>query len=162
VPQPYAAQISTGMSAALEFTDHPGQHYSATVASTAHALDAVSRTLQVELQIDNSRGELLPGSYVQVTFTMPPSSGTLRVPVNTVIFRGKSPQVATVDDSHHVRLRDITEGRDFGTEIEVLAGIGPNDTLVVNPPDSIADGAQVRIQPAQPQQSAAAPAAEHS
>jgi RND family efflux transporter MFP subunit len=162
VPQPYAAQISTGMSAALEFTDHPGQRYSATVASTAHALDAVSRTLQVELQIDNSRGELLPGSYVQVTFTMPPSPGTLRVPVNTVIFRGKSPQVATVDDGQHVRLRDIAEGRDFGTEIEVLAGIGPNDTLVVNPPDSIADGAQVRIQPAQPQQSGAAPAAEHS
>jgi hypothetical protein len=105
---------------------------------------------------------LLPGSYVQVTFTMPPSAGTLRVPVNTVIFRGKSPQVATVDDSNHVRLRDIAEGRDFGTEIEVLAGIGPNDTLVVNPPDSIADGAQVRIQPAQPQQSGAAPAAEHS
>jgi RND family efflux transporter MFP subunit len=162
VPQPYAAQISTGMSAVLEFTDHPGQHYSATVASTAHALDAVSRTLQVELQIDNSRGELLPGSYVQVTFTMPPSPGTLRVPVNTVIFRGKSPQVATIDDSHHVRLRDIAEGRDFGTEIEVLAGIGPNDTLVVNPPDSIADGTPVRIQPAQPQPSGGAPATEHS
>ncbi|HZC86278.1 MAG TPA: efflux RND transporter periplasmic adaptor subunit [Steroidobacteraceae bacterium] len=162
VPQPYAAQISTGMSAVLEFTDHPGQHYSATVTSTAHALDAVSRTLQVELQIDNSRGELLPGSYVQVTFTMPPSPGTLRVPVNTVIFRGKSPQVATVDEGHHVRLRDIAEGRDFGTEIEVLAGIGPNDTLVVNPPDSLADGAQVRIQAAQPQQSGAASAAEHS
>jgi RND family efflux transporter MFP subunit len=162
VPQPYAAQISTGMSAALEFTDHPGQHYSATVASTAHALDAVSRTLQVELQIDNSKGELLPGSYVQVTFSLPPSPGTLRVPVNTVIFRGKSPQVAIVDAGQHVRLRDIAEGRDFGTEVEVLAGIEPNDTLVVNPPDSIADGVQVRIQSAQPQQSGAAQAAEHS
>jgi RND family efflux transporter MFP subunit len=162
VPQPYAAQISTGMSAALEFTDHPGQHYSATVASTAHALDAVSRTLQVELQIDNSKGELLPGSYVQVTFSLPPSPGTLRVPVNTVIFRGKSPQVAIVDAGQHVRLRDIAEGRDFGTEVEVLAGIEPNDTLVVNPPDSIADGVQVRIQSAQPQQSGAEQAAEHS
>ena len=84
------------------------------------------------------------------------------MPVNTVIFRGKSPQVATIDDSHHVRLRDIAEGRDFGTEIEVLAGIGPNDTLVVNPPDSIADGTQVRIQPAQPQPSGRAPAAGHT
>ena len=165
VPQPYAAEITAGMSAALEFTDHPGKHYAATVASTAHALDAVSRTLQVELQIDNSTGELLPGAYVQVTFTLPPSPGTLRIPVNTVIFRGKSPQVATVDDGQHVRLREIAEGRDFGTEIEVLAGIAPNDTLIVNPPDSIADGAQVRIQPAQPQQPqkpGAALAAEHS
>ena len=161
VPQAYAAQIRTGMSAALEFTDRPGQHYPATVTSTAHALDAASRTLQVELQIDNSAGELLPGSYVQVTFSLTPSAGTLRVPVNTVIFRGKRPQVAIVDDTQRVRLREITEGRDFGTEVEVLAGIGPNDTLIVNPPDSIADGAQVRVQPAQPQ-SGNALAAEHS
>jgi RND family efflux transporter MFP subunit len=162
VPQPYAAQIRTGMSAALEFTDHPGQHYSATVTSTAHALDAVSRTLQVELQIDNSNGELLPGSYVQVTFSLPPGAGILRVPVNTVIFRGKAPQVATVDDTQHVRLRDIAEGRDFGTEIEVLAGISANDTLIVNPPDSIADGEQVRIQPPQAQPLPGTAAAEQS
>ena len=159
VPQAYAAQVRTGMSASLEFTDHPGQRYSAAVASTAHALDAVSRTLQVELQIDNASGELLPGSYVQVTFALPPSPGTLRVPVNAVIFRGKTPQVATVDEAQRVRLRDIAEGRDFGTEIEVLAGINANDTLVLNPPDSIADGQQVRIQP---QQGSGAPAAEHS
>jgi RND family efflux transporter MFP subunit len=162
VPQAYAAQVRTGMSAALEFTDHPGQHYSASVASTAHALDAVSRTLQVELQIDNAVGELLPGSYVQVTFSLPPSAGTLRVPVNAVIFRGKTPQVATVDAAQRVRLRDITEGRDFGTEIEVLAGVNASDTLVLNPPDSIADGQQVRIQPPQPQQGSSAPVAEHS
>ena len=162
VPQAYAAQVRTGMSASLEFTDHPGRHYSATVASTAHALDAVSRTLQVELQIDNASGELLPGSYVQVTFALPPTPGTLRVPVNAVIFRGKTPQVATVDEAQRVRLRDIAEGRDFGTEIEVLAGINANDTLVLNPPDSIADGQQVRIQPTQPQAGSGAPAAEHT
>lgn len=162
VPQAYAAQVRTGMSASLEFTDHPGQHYSAEVASTAHALDAVSRTLQVELQIDNAGGELLPGSYVQVTFALPPSSGTLRVPVNAVIFRGKTPQVATLDAAQRVQLRDIAEGRDFGTEIEVLAGINANDTLVLNPPDSIADGQQVRIQPPQPAAGSGAGAAEHS
>ena len=162
VPQPYAAEIHAGISAALEFTDHPGKHYSATVASTAHALDATSRTLQVELQIDNSKGELLPGSYVQVTFSLPPTPGTLRVPVNTVIFRGKSPQVATVDDGQRLRLRDIAEGRDFGTEIEVLAGISANDTLIVNPPDSIADGQQVRVQPPQAQPLPGTAAAEQS
>ena len=162
VPQVYAAQVRTGMSTSLEFTDHPGQHFEATVASTAHALDAVSRTLQVELQIDNSSGELLPGSYVQVTFSLAPSGGTLRVPVNTVIFRGKTPQVATIDQAHRVQLREITEGRDFGTEIEVLAGVSASDTLIVNPWDSIADGQQVRIQPLQPQQNPGAHPAEHS
>ena len=151
VPQAYASQVQTGMNASLEFTDHPGQHYAATVASTAHALDATSRTLQVELQIDNNGGELLPGAYVQVSFSLTPTAGNLRVPVNAVIFRGKAPQVATVDAGHRVRLHDITEGRDFGTEIEVLAGVGPDDTVILNPPDSIADGTEVRLQPPQAQ-----------
>ncbi|HWX69479.1 MAG TPA: efflux RND transporter periplasmic adaptor subunit [Steroidobacteraceae bacterium] len=162
VPQAYAAEVRTGMNASLEFTDHPGQHYAATVTSTAHALDATSRTLQVELQIDNTGGELLPGAYAQVTFSLTPSAGNLRVPVNAVIFRGKSPQVATVDDAHRVRLRDIAAGRDFGTEVEVLAGIGPNDTVILNPPDSIADGSEVRIQPPQPQPGSGGAPAEHS
>jgi RND family efflux transporter MFP subunit len=162
VPQAYAAQVRTGMKASLAFTDHPGQKYAAEVASTAHALDATARTLQVELQIDNTGGELLPGAYAQVTFSLPPGPGNLRVPVNAVIFRGNSPQVATVDDGQRVRLRDIAEGRDFGTEVEVLAGITANDTLILNPPDSIADGAQVRVQPAQPQPAPAPTAAEHS
>jgi RND family efflux transporter MFP subunit len=148
VPQPYAAQIGPGLSGVLEFTDRPGKAYSAAVTSTARALDAISRTLQVELQIDNSGGELLPGSYVQVTFTLPGSANTLRVPVNTLLFRGRDLQVATVDDQHRVHLKDITEGRDFGTEIEVLAGIGAADALIVNPPDSIADGAEVRLREA--------------
>jgi len=162
VPQAYAAEVRTGMNASLEFTDHPGQHYAATVTSTAHALDATSRTLQVELQIDNTGGELLPGAYAQVTFSLTPNAGNLRVPVNAVIFRGKSPQVATVDDTHRVRLRDIAAGRDFGTEVEVLAGIGPNDTVILNPPDSIADGSEVRIQPPQPQPGSGGAPAEHS
>jgi len=156
VPQPYAAQVRDGGIATLEFTDHPGQKYSATVSSTAHALDVASRTLQVELQIDNARGELLPGSYVQVTFTLPSAGNTLRVPVNALLFRGQSVQVATVDDQHRVRLKDIGEGRDFGTEIEVLSGITAADTLIVNPPDSIGDGTQVRIQ--QPSRKGGTPA----
>jgi RND family efflux transporter MFP subunit len=155
VPQPYAAQIHPGVTASLEFADHPGHPFTAEVSSTAQALDTISRTLQVELQIDNSKGTLLPGSYAQVTFTLPGNAETLRIPVNTVLFRGKEPQVALVDAAQHVHLVNITEGRDFGTDIEVLAGIGPDDNLIVNPPDSIAEGNTVRVQsPAPP---AAAP-----
>src|SRR5215469_10671118 len=144
VPQSYAAGISEGMPAKLEFADHPGRLFTATVSSSARALDAASRTLQVELQIDNAKGELLPGSYAQVHFDLPASPGTLRIPVNTVIFRSTGLQVATVDGDR-VRLKKITPGRDFGTEIEVLAGLEPTDVLVLNPPDSIVDGAQVRL-----------------
>jgi RND family efflux transporter MFP subunit len=150
VPQAYAGQIHAGLSASLEFADHPGEHFTAEVSSTAQALDTISRTLQVELQIDNSRGTLLPGSYAQVTFTLPGSAETLRIPVNTVLFRGKEPQVAMVDAAQRVHLVNITEGRDFGTEIEVLAGVGANDNLIVNPPDSIAEGNAVRVQSQSP------------
>jgi RND family efflux transporter MFP subunit len=146
VPQAYAAAMRSGLTAALEFTDHPGKRYEAAVTSTAQALDATARTLQVELQIDNSRGELLPGSYVQVTFALPSGANTLRIPVNTVMFRTQHVQVATVDESHRVRLKTITEGRDFGTEIEVLSGISADDRLIINPADSIADGQEVRVQ----------------
>jgi len=150
VPQPYSAGIRVGLEAGMEFADHPGKRYTATVANTARALDANSRTLQVELQIDNSKGELLPGSYAQVYFDLPATLNALRVPVNTVLFRTAGLQVATVDAQQKVHLKDITEGRDFGTEIEVLSGLTLDDALIVNPPDSTSDGMQVRV--VQPQE----------
>ena len=136
VPQPYASAIHDGLTAALVFADRPGKRYEAQVANTAHALDAASRTLQVELQIDNAQGELLPGSYAQVYFTLTGADNTLRVPVNTVLFRTDGLQVAVLDAQHRVHLTTITQGRDFGTEIEVLSGVTADDVLVANPPDS--------------------------
>ncbi|MGB9330625.1 MAG: efflux RND transporter periplasmic adaptor subunit [Steroidobacteraceae bacterium] len=156
VPQPYASAIHPGLSAELEFADHPGRLYQAVVANSAQALDAISRTLQVELQIDNAKGELLPGSYAQVYFTLAGVDNTLRIPVNTVLFRTDGLRVAVLDEQHRVHLRSITEGRDFGTEIEVLSGLTVNDVLVANPPDSISDGMQVRLAPPAP--NAGAPA----
>ena len=131
------------------------------MVSTAHALDATSRTLQVELQIDNAQGELLPGSYAQVHFTLAAgSASTLRIPVNTVLFRAHGLEVATLGGEHRVHLKSITQGRDFGTEIEVLTGIDAADTLIVNPPDSIAEGMPVRVAP--PPTAVASTAAGHS
>lgn len=150
VPQPYASAIHQGVTAGLVFADRPGKRYEAVVANSAHALDATSRTLQVELQIDNGSGELLPGSYAQVYFSLAGAEDTLRIPVNTVLFRTQGLQVAILDAHHRVRLQTITQGRDFGTEIEVLSGVSPEDVLVANPPDSISDGAQVRVAPPQP------------
>ena len=149
VPQPYASAIHQGLTAGLVLADHPGKRYEAVVANSAHALDATSRTLQVELQIDNGSGELLPGSYAQVYFTLSGAENTLRIPVNTVLFRTGGLQVAVLDAQHRVHLQTITQGRDFGTEIEVLSGVSPEDVLVANPPDSISDGAQVRVAPPQ-------------
>jgi RND family efflux transporter MFP subunit len=147
VPQPYSGGVRPGDSAQLQFADHPGRRYTATVANTSRALDATSRTLLVELQIDNAKGELLPGSYAQVYFNLARDFDALRIPVNTVLFRSQGLLVATLDDQQRVHLKSITQGRDFGTEIEVLSGVTTSDTLVVNPPDSLNEGARVRIAP---------------
>lgn len=151
VPQPYSAGIHPGLEAGMEFADHPGKRYTGTVVNTARALDATSRTLQVELQIDNSNGELLPGSYAQVYFNLASTLDALRVPVNAVLFHTAGLQVAAVDAQQRVHLKNITEGRDFGTEIEVLSGVTAEDALIINPPDSTSEGMQVRVlQPQQP------------
>ena len=147
VPQLYASSIRQGLTAGLVFADHPGKRYEGSVANTSRALDANSRTLQVELQIDNAQGELLPGSYAQVYFTLTGADDSLRIPVNAVLFRTDGLRVALLDEQHRVHLKTITQGRDFGTEIEVLSGLTPEDVLVLNPPDSLSDGAQVRIAP---------------
>jgi RND family efflux transporter MFP subunit len=145
VPQAYAAGVLPGMSADLVFAEHPGKRYPATVAFTAQALDPASRTLQVELQVENAQHELFPGAYVEVHFNLAAAAPTLRLPANAVLFRAQGLLVAAVGSDHHVRLKHITQGRDFGTSIEVLQGIDAADDIVINPPDSITDGALVRI-----------------
>ena len=145
VPEPYAVSVRPGLRADLVFAEHPGASYPATVAFTAQALDPASRTLQVELQVDNPKRELFPGAYAEVHFKLDAPASTLRVPVNTLMFRAGGLQVATLDKNRRVTLRQITQGRDFGSEVEVLAGIGVEDEIVLNPPDSLGDGATVRV-----------------
>ena len=115
------------------------------MARTANALDPVTRTLQVELQLDNSHYKLFPGAYTEVHFQLPGNPQTLRIPSNTVIFRSAGLQVATVDAAKRVKLKTIVQGRDLGATIEVISGIDANDVIVVNPPDSIVDGTPLRI-----------------
>jgi RND family efflux transporter MFP subunit len=157
VPEAYASRTNPGVTADLEFSEHPGRRYSATIVRTAQALDPTLRTLQVELQLDNARGELFPGSYPAVHFKVPGSTTTLQIPASALIFRADGLQVATVGPDHRVKLAKIVQGRDFGRSVEVLSGLAAGDAVVANPPDSLNDGAQVQI--AQP--STAAPPAKN-
>jgi RND family efflux transporter MFP subunit len=161
VPQPYAAAAVPGVAAQLRFTERPGKSYPTQVVRTAQALDPASRTLQVELQVDNSKGELFPGSYAEVHFKLPGNADSLRLPSNALLFRAAGLQVAVVGPDHVLHLKSISSGRDFGKSIEVLAGIEPNDQVVLNPPDSIADGARVRIAGEPEQEVASVPPVQH-
>jgi len=158
VPQPYAAATTPGLGAELRFAEHPGKHYPAKIAHTANALDPNARTLLVQLDVDNAKGDLFPGAYAEVHFKLPASVESLRLPSNTLLFRSAGLQVATVDADHRVTLKSITQGRDFGGTIEVLDGIAPGDEVVLNPPDSLVSGTTVRIAAAAPAKPAAAPA----
>jgi multidrug efflux system membrane fusion protein len=144
VPEPYAAAAKPGLEADLSFSEQRGKAYTATVVRTSSALDPGLRTLQVELQLDNSERELFPGAYAEVHFKLS-GNASLRLPAVTVLFRAPGLQVATVDAQQHIQLKSIVEGRDFGNTIEVLSGLDADDAVVINPPDSIINGMAVRV-----------------
>ena len=149
VPEPYAPKTKPGVEVELLFNEHPGKQFPATLVRTARALDPTQRTLRVELQVDNSHGELFPGAYTEAHFKIPGSSTSVRVPATALIFRAKGLQIATVGSDNKAHLRTIIQGRDFGTSVEVLSGVNAEDQVIINPPDSLADGGAVKIAPPQ-------------
>jgi RND family efflux transporter MFP subunit len=145
VPEAYAAATATGLKAELHFAERPGKSYEAETVRTSNALDPSARTLQVELQLDNRESQLFPGSYTEVHFKLPSSTDTLRVPANTILFRSDGLQVAVVQNQDTIKIKKVAQGRDFGKTVEILTGLDPTDSVVVNPPDSISEGMHVRI-----------------
>ncbi len=147
VPQTYAAAMRPGLIAKVVFSDRPGKSYEATLERTSSALDVASRTLLAQLMIDNTQNELLPGAYAEVHFELPADqqSKSLRVPANTLLFRNDGLRVATVDANGRVVTKPVIIGRDYGTEIEIVQGLGKDDVLIINPPDSLTEQAKVRI-----------------
>jgi RND family efflux transporter MFP subunit len=150
VPQTAARGIVAGQQAELLIPEIPGQKFTATVTSTSGAMSTDSRTLLTELQVDNSKDEILPGSYAQVRFLDPSVSTVLTLPANTLLFRAEGLQVGVVGPDDKVDLRSVSIGRDFGQTVQVLAGVGPSDRVVVNPSDSLVSGTAVRIAEASP------------
>ena len=145
VPQQFIHAIAPGQKAEMTFQELPGRIFDATVTRTAGAVDPSSRTLQVELQMPNPKGEILAGSYAQVRFTQAADAHGLTLSDNALIFRAQGMQVAIVGSDNKVKLQSVTLGRDFGNSVEVLAGLNADDRVVNNPPDSIADGMSVEI-----------------
>ena len=151
VPQAYAAAMQPNLSADVQFPDRPGITYKAKLERTSSALDS-SRTLLAQLAVDNAKNELLPGAYAEVNFKLPASANaSYKLPANTLLFRGDGLQVATVDNSSHVVLKPVTIGRDYGSDIEIVHGLAADDNVILSPPDSLTDKAEVRVsQPAAP------------
>jgi RND family efflux transporter MFP subunit len=144
VPQIDSPEIRPGLRADLVLTEFPGRRFEGIVVRSSGAIDNNTRTLLTEVDVDNSSGLLKPGGYVEVHLKLPSAVNTFTLPVNTTIFKSAGLQVATVTHGKIVLL-PITPGRDFGTEIEVVAGLKGDETVVLNPPDSLTNGAAVRL-----------------
>jgi RND family efflux transporter MFP subunit len=144
VPEVYSRAARPGSPATLTLDEFPGQSFQGTLVRTANAIDLASRTLLVEVDVDNPRGELLPGAYVFVHLKLPRQIATVTVPVNTLLFRAEGLQVGVVRDGR-AQLVPVTIGRDDGTTVEISAGLQPTDQVIVAPSDSLTSGTPVRV-----------------
>jgi multidrug efflux pump subunit AcrA (membrane-fusion protein) len=133
----------------VELQERPDRQFPGRIARTAGSIDPASRTLLVEIDLDNKSGELMPGSYAEVHFRLPTDAATFRLPVNTLIFRSDGLRVAIVKNGT-VSLIPISLGRDFGSSVEVVSGLTGSEIVIVNPPDSLTDGQAVTVTPSEP------------
>jgi RND family efflux transporter MFP subunit len=145
VPEAYAPSIHKGLGAYLELAQYPGQRFQGEVVRTAEAIDLATRTLLTEVDVPNKAGLLLPGGYAQVHLQIHVRSERLQVPVNALLFRSEGLRAVVIDANHRVHLQALDIGRDYGTSLEVLTGLKPDDWIVLNPPDSIENGEEVHV-----------------
>jgi RND family efflux transporter MFP subunit len=144
VPESYSQSAKVGLRAALTVPEYPGRRFEGTLVRTADAIDQATRTLLVEIDVNNPTGTLLSGAYAQVHFNLPTVSNSYILPVNSLLFRSEGLRVAAVSNGH-AELKPITIGHDFGSEVEVVAGLNGDESIVVNPPDSLVSGEAVRV-----------------
>jgi RND family efflux transporter MFP subunit len=144
VPQTYSRAAAPGVRADLTLAEFPGRIFRGQLVRNANAIDASSRTLLAEVDVANTTGELLPGSYVSVHLKLPSKVKALTLPVNTLLFRSEGQRIAVVRDGR-AALLPITMGRDFGNEVEIVAGLKGDEQVIVNPADSIAPGDRVHV-----------------
>jgi RND family efflux transporter MFP subunit len=149
VPQTYVRTIVAGQAATVLVPEFPQRAFAGTIASTAGALDATSRTLLTEVRLGNDDGALMPGMYAQVKFSVPPAADVWVVPATAVVTRAGAPQVLAVRADGTVRHVGVQLGRDLGQSMEVLSGLSGQERLVVSPPDGLKDGTRVAMEQSQ-------------
>ncbi len=150
VPQAYAHLVTVGDAVTVTLAERAGEEYRGSIANTARAIDTSTRTMQVEIRVPNPKGELIAGSYVQVSLPIKTGASALKVPSNVLLFRPNGPRVALVDGGGRVRLAAVKLGTDFGNSIAILSGVSASDRIILNPADSIADGDVVTLDAGSP------------
>jgi RND family efflux transporter MFP subunit len=144
VPEEYSQGIKEGMTPDITLAEFPGRKFRGKLVRTADAINMTTRTLLIEVDVDNPTGTVLTGSYAEVHLAVPTPTSTLIIPVNTLLFRAPGLRVGVVKDGKAV-LTPVTPGHDFGNTIEIVAGLNAEDQVIVNPPDSLVSGEQIQV-----------------
>jgi len=145
VPQNYVPEVPPGTNATIRVPEHPDKTYSGTVEASAQAVNASSGTTLMQLIVDNSAGEMMPGDYASIHLQIAATARVLRVPSSALIFDAKGLSIATVDAGNRVLIKPVSLERDLGPVVEIASGLDPNDRVIENPPDGIGTGAGVRL-----------------
>ena len=143
VPEPYAPATQPGTTARLTLEEFPGDSFQGTLVRTANAIDLSSRTLLVEVDVDNPDGRILPGAYTFIHVSLPAAVHSVTLPANTLLFRKEGLQAALMRHGH-TQLVPVTIGRDYGDKVEILSGLNTSDEVIVAPSDSLISGTAVR------------------
>ena len=146
LPQLYSSNVKRGEKIDLTFAEHSGRTFQGTLVRTADAIDPVSRTLLVEIDLDNRNGELLPGSLAQVHFKTPSTGPTFIVPASALIFRHEGLRVGTVVDGNKAHLVPVVIGQDDGATVQIVNGLNAADKVIQDPPDSLIEGEKVYVE----------------
>ena len=145
VPQADSRAAAPGLKSYLTLSEFPGRRFQGELVRTSGAIDQATRTLLTEVDVDNASGDLRPGAYAEVHLMIPEGSRSLILPVSALIFRSEGLRVGVVREGNRAELVPVILGKDFGNEVEVVSGIAENDSVIANPPDSLASGAAVQI-----------------
>ncbi len=144
VPEVYSRAARSGAPATLTLDEFPRQIFHGTLVRNANSIDIASRTLLVEVDVDNPTGQLLPGAYVFVHLKLPDETHSVTIPSNTLIFRKEGLQVGLVRNDK-AELVPVKIGRDYGSSVEIVSGLQPTDAVIVDPSDSLVAGMPVRL-----------------
>jgi RND family efflux transporter MFP subunit len=147
VPEVDLVSARNGADVGLTLDEYPDKVYRGTVVRTSDAIDLASRTMRVEIDLNNPNDEVKAGAYLRVHFEPASSSGAhatqLTVPANALLFRSEGLRVALLEDGR-AKLAPISVGRDYGSDLEVLSGVKAGDKVILNPSDSLTSGTPVK------------------
>jgi RND family efflux transporter MFP subunit len=144
MPEVYSLAARSGAPADLTLDEYPEETFHGTLVRNSNSIDAASRTLLVEVDVDNARSRLMPGAYVEVHLKLPEGARSLVVPANALLFRREGLQLGVVRDGK-AQLIPVTPGHDYGDSMEILSGLQPTDNVILSPSDSLTSGTPVQV-----------------